>query len=364
MPATCGTGLGATGAALHGGGAAPPGQRLPSSEDEVDGEAHLQQSPPEWVVSLLDRANAREAGVLVYVRARSGWCCRRYALEAILFGVLMPLAVAGYWLTDAERREASSWLSRRYVRGECVLRNLLIPGRQVYHHGKYADAKDLVYQEGRVWRLEPAFNASVRLADPARASRRFGRFSLARRAMRRWPQEWYATTYTTVVEEERPHCEGMVRFDLDETLVRCADKSTWIPHAERVRVTAMNGTAVPCFIDVSEHTRVFLHIAAPWGFVFDVFLVISCVGIALAFAAYLVSQHRALLSAWFNAFLSPQRNSTERDGGHGDGRHEQGADHVDVAGMASPDRFKQQVLTPDHLRQTYQEVARGFNEMV
>ena len=34
-------------------------------------------------------------------RCWTGRCCRRHALEAVLFGALMPLALAGYWLVDA-----------------------------------------------------------------------------------------------------------------------------------------------------------------------------------------------------------------------------------------------------------------------
>ena len=97
--------------------------------------------PPEWVLACLTPLHARELGEDIYARARSGWCCYKYALEALLFGVLMPLSIAGYWLTDAATREAP--YSNRYLHALCELHELVVEARQIYHHGKYADAKDL-----------------------------------------------------------------------------------------------------------------------------------------------------------------------------------------------------------------------------
>ena len=60
-----------------------------------------------------------------------------------------------------------------------------------------ADAKDVKYQEGRVWRLEPAYNASVTLKTIQR--------DLGATAMPGWPVSWWVSLYTTPAVSQRPH---------------------------------------------------------------------------------------------------------------------------------------------------------------
>ena len=82
-----------------------------------------------------------------------GGATHKYALEATL------------WRADAARDRgllalrrhgnARAPYSNQYLHALYSLHGLVLESRQVYHHGKYADAKDLAYQRGRVWRLEP-----------------------------------------------------------------------------------------------------------------------------------------------------------------------------------------------------------------
>ena len=185
-----------------------------------------QPPPPEWLVGVFERAGCRDFGELAYGRLRSGWCCRKYGLEATLFGVLMPLATAGYWLSEANGLGAETGKTdengkTRWLAAECDVNNLLVVPRQVYHHGKFADAKDVAYQEGRVWRLEPAYNASVVLKQTLYAD--------GHPTFRDWPVSWWVSLHTTPSVSQRPHCDGQVLQASHEVRQACANLHEWIP---------------------------------------------------------------------------------------------------------------------------------------
>ena len=180
---------------------------------------------PAWLVSILDCVHCRECGEMAYSRVRGGGCCRDYVLEATLFGVLMPLALAGYWLSDANGLGAETGKHDehgrdRWMAAECVVTKMMIVPRQVYHHGKFADAKDVAYQEGRVWRLELAYNASVTLKQTL--------YDASRPTFRDWPATWWSAVHTTPTTALRPHCDGQVLQTEREVRLDCGLRK-WIP---------------------------------------------------------------------------------------------------------------------------------------
>lgn len=73
-----------------------------SFRSELDDDLILEEEEraPSWVAATCYRCGDPECVDLMYSRVRSGWCCRHFPVEATLFGVLMPLALAGYWLRD------------------------------------------------------------------------------------------------------------------------------------------------------------------------------------------------------------------------------------------------------------------------
>ena len=327
-------------------------------------------TPPEWLLNcVLSNGGSRECTIETYARVRSGWCCKRYVLEAILFGVLMPLATAGYWLADASTREGHSSFSNHWLPAACELYNPLVVSRQVYHHGKYADAKDLAYQEGRVWRLEPAFNTSVKLYLEYGSRYAF--------SARNWPQMWWATTLTSVVEEERPHCDGQVRDAMqlacsasscrmharlpfgspppngllvrrqvmdstEETRARC-DTVQWIPR----ELVLLNGTQ-PCFVDRTDRRHVYLNIEDPSGLYLDIITICACFGIAIGFTFCILTQHKGTLKSWYTSYCTKQ-GAAESSTGKGNGA---GASRSGL------------MLTPENIKAAYHQVKKGFTEMV
>ena len=351
--------------------------------------------PPEWLIESLSHLSSREWAEDAYMRVRSGWCCYKYALEATLFGVLMPLAIAGYWLSDATTREAP--YSNRYLHALCSLHGLVLAPRQVYHHGKYADAKDLAYQEGNMWRLEPAFNTSVRLLDDV-VDRR------TRRTIRHWPSTWTTNALTSVVEEERPHCDGEVLMSLMDAEARCAKLETWVPHevlmmgtaaaanaavklpfsAATERAVALGGggggggsdgnsTEVACFVDRRAREVVYLDIEGAFLFYVDVLLIVALVLVAAAFALCLFEQHKPAIRGWWRACVGGEQAGTTATEGsfsmqqqqqqrvsHGNG----GFGSSSSGGGLPSGSPTYKVLTPDNLKRAYENVTRGFNEMV
>ena len=349
-------GIDRSGSALHSyhqpGGLNGPRFRRPSNESTADSDiseytadAHQVPPPPEWLVAMLETIHTREWGIELYVFLRSGWCCRTHYWEAIIFGVLMPLAIAGYWLADASFRESRSSGSNHWLPAACDLHNPLVVSRQVYHHGKYADAKDLAYQEGVVWRLEPAFNTSVELL--VEYGRRY-RFSTSR-----WPQRWDAVTMTSVVEEERPHCDGQVMDSTEETRARC-DETAWIPQ----ELLTLNGTQ-PCFVDRSNRNHVYLNIEDPGVLYFDLLLIFVCFSIAASIAACLASQHKSLLLSWWASFWERWRGSRRDGGGNG-------AEAVAGAVPRGDERRggDPTLLTPESIKSAATQVKKSFVDML
>ena len=331
--------------------------------------------PPEWLLRCFERMHCgREAGEIFYSRARSGWCCKRFLLEATLFGVLMPIATACYWLRDAAglgartgRKDASG--HQRWLLAECGLNKLLIVPRQIYHHGKFADAKDVAYQEGRIWRLEPVYNASVTLKRTL--------YWDGHPTYSNWPKAWAAYLHTTPAEQTRPHCDGQVLHTVHEVRRDCAALAEWIPQ----KWLGLNRTsAQDCYVDRNDKSKVYLDIDEPLGFYLDWLLIFIMLTIALTFAVCIVTQHWNAISRGLNTMRNSmgsggtvtaegsnrasssrdveRRLSRENSGGRVSGEHSRRPS----AGGGGGGSLR--MLTPDNLKSAYRQVVQGFHEMV
>jgi len=195
---------------------------------------------------------------------------------------------------------------------------MTLEGKLVYHHGKFEDAKNIEYQEGSMWRLEPVWNTTVTLLDPLPASwRRKG-----------WSDSFLAIAHTYVIEDDRPHCDGQVLDSYEEALAACEDLS-WIParfheiaEAEFKREfrreessqgsTALgNGTVdddggyTQCWVERTDHTHVYLDVAEPLKVYGDLLAVLVLVAVALIFAVCIAREHRSSVIEWIHRVRNP-----------------------------------------------------------
>jgi hypothetical protein len=137
------------------------------SDDDDDDRQHAdhRQPPPPWLAAVLGASESSECATVAHSRLLSGWCCRHMPLEAFLFGVLMPIALVGYFRTGFTAVEAEVdgkiWLEAR-----CTLNDLVLEPRMIYHHGKFHDAKNKAYQV-RSHEIAPAGLASCGSAHTA-----------------------------------------------------------------------------------------------------------------------------------------------------------------------------------------------------
>ena len=108
----------------------------PLEDEDLDDHSGCSERAPPWLVASASGVAPPAVVDAAYARVRSGWCCRRFPLEATLFGVLMPLALAGYWLRDTTDigEETGSVDARgldRWLPASCNLQQLLAEPRQV-----------------------------------------------------------------------------------------------------------------------------------------------------------------------------------------------------------------------------------------
>ena len=257
---------------------------------------------PTWVHSLLGVfGGCTEMIDYLYGRLLSGDCCRHYPCEALIFGVCMPLALAGYWLRDTtgiyeetahpfsgENEEGSE----QWLEASCELGALELDAQMVYHHGKFMDARNKQNQEGTQWRLEPVWNVTVTLLDPLPASwRRKG-----------WADRWMAVAHTYVIDSDRPYCTGEVLESLIEARRDCNDLK-WIPQRFRGIADLEHALSAPneidsgfgftqCRVARTDQRSVFLDVSEPLSLYGDVFAVLLCMGISLTFAVCFARVHR------------------------------------------------------------------------
>ena len=257
---------------------------------------------PTWVHSLLGVfGGCTEMIDYLYGRLLSGDCCRHYPCEALIFGVCMPLALAGYWLRDTtgiyeetahpfsgENEEGSE----QWLEASCELGALELDAQMVYHHGKFMDARNKQNQEGTQWRLEPVWNVTVTLLDPLPASwRRKG-----------WADRWMAVAHTYVIDSDRPYCTGEVLESLIEARRDCNDLK-WIPQRFRGIADLEHALSAPneidsgfgftqCWVARTDQRSVFLDVSEPLSLYGDVFAVLLCMCISLTFAVCFARVHR------------------------------------------------------------------------
>ena len=271
------------------------------SYSDADGE-DAGVTAPTWVHSLLGVfGGCTEMIDYLYGRLLSGDCCRHYPCEALIFGVCMPLALAGYWLRDTtgiyeetahpfsgENEEGSE----QWLEASCELGALELDAQMVYHHGKFMDARNKQNQEGTQWRLEPVWNVTVTLLDPLPASwRRKG-----------WADRWMAVAHTYVIDSDRPYCTGEVLESLIEARRDCNDLK-WIPQRFRGIADLEHALSAPneidsgfgftqCWVARTDQRSVFLDVSEPLSLYGDVFAVLLCMGISLTFAVCFARVHR------------------------------------------------------------------------
>ena len=257
---------------------------------------------PTWVHSLLGVfGGCTEMIDYLYGRLLSGDCCRHYPCEALIFGVCMPLALAGDWLRDTtgiyeetahpfsgENEEGSE----QWLEASCELGALELDAQMVYHHGKFMDARNKQNQEGTQWRLEPVWNVTVTLLDPLPASwRRKG-----------WADRWMAVAHTYVIDSDRPYCTGEVLESLIEARRDCNDLK-WIPQRFRGIADLEHALSAPneidsgfgftqCWVARTDQRSVFLDVSEPLSLYGDVFAVLLCMCISLTFAVCFARVHR------------------------------------------------------------------------
>uniref|UniRef100_A0A7S3TB79 Uncharacterized protein n=1 Tax=Emiliania huxleyi TaxID=2903 RepID=A0A7S3TB79_EMIHU len=106
-------------------------------------------------------ASARSRSAAEAAQGPGGFegCAERHPLELALFGVLLPLLFAGYWLSDAGR----DYFDRRgtWLRAACRVWEVETFVSRRYHHGKWAEARNAEYRNGEIFILERAWNVSV-----------------------------------------------------------------------------------------------------------------------------------------------------------------------------------------------------------
>lgn len=110
-----------------------------------------------------------------------------------------------------------------------------------------------------------------------------------------------------------------------------------------------------CFVDAHDRSLVYLDIAEPLSFYFDLVLIGIMLAIALSFAACLVMQHRATLARIFSAlwrmFVPPKEGAP-------------GSAPASGEAGGRPSSQLRAPLTPGTIKSAYRHVVKGFHEMV
>ena len=152
-----------------------------------------------------------------------------------------------------------------WVQASCYIRALTFQERHVYHEGKYADARNALYERGWLFELQPAWNVTVTPSQSIGGALGGG----ARGA------SWDARLLAHVRYSQARRCEGHVGEDLARTVAQCTDgeHAGWISP-----VLEINGS-VPCFAHSTNRTFTYLSVSEPFGFYLD--------GIAAAFCLVL-----------------------------------------------------------------------------
>ena len=221
---------------------------------------------------------SRRACVLTRSRRSSSECSCRWRLDRTLSEILCSTSrrTPAVRRTPRTRVPATAPLSRAHppstraalaawVQASCYIRALTFQERHVYHEGKYADARNALYERGWLFELQPAWNVTVTPSQSIGGALGGG----ARGA------SWDARLLAHVRYSQARRCEGHVGEDLARTVAQCTDgeHAGWISP-----VLEINGS-VPCFAHSTNRTFTYLSVSEPFGFYLD--------GIAAAFCLVL-----------------------------------------------------------------------------
>lgn len=196
-----------------------------------------------------------------------GSCCatgretvRQCRAEAIIFGVLLPIAIFAYMLRDIDldvMAHGGTWMP-----ATCRAYQMVMTHRTLHHNGKFSDQRGILYE------LEPGWLAEVSLASDPK-------------------HPWEAMAFTSVRDVERPRCEGMVGGTLDDTLSSCRPWSEWVPMLGHAGEN-MTNFAHECFVHRRQQQHVFFNVEEPPSFYGDILLVSVLVLWALCVGCFLV----------------------------------------------------------------------------
>jgi len=248
-----------------------------SSLAEDDAPSHTPSAADAHAQGEIMMAVARESSRLALRR----WCCtysicRHHVVEAVLFGVCMPLAVLLFWLLDVRRRlraHKGHWLPAIcHIHARVVMHGL------VYHQGKFRDARDIAYQKGFVYRFEAAWNTTVALL-PSHGSEVHAAASGLR--------TWEGLAYLSMVEEDAPRCLGRVGQSLEQAYAMCLELNDLSPWAPLIPANSTRS----CWISSADTSRVYLNASEPPAFYWDLLFVAFCSAVALSFVAVLLRLH-------------------------------------------------------------------------
>ena len=134
----------------------------------------------------------------------------------------------------------------------------------MYHEGKYADARNVLYERGWQYELQPGWNVTTTPLGGGAS--------------------WNARLLSHVRYSQTRRCEGHVGLDLARTVAQCTDSD----HAGWVSpVLEINGS-VPCFAHATNRTFTYLSVSEPFGFYLDGIAAAVCLVLGIAVACELL----------------------------------------------------------------------------
>jgi len=256
-------------------------------------------------------ASARSRSAAEAAQGPGGFegCAERHPLELALFGVLLPLLFAGYWLSDAGR----DYFDRRgtWLRAACRVWEVETFVSRRYHHGKWAEARNAEYRNGEIFILERAWNVSVVAPTVAHGRANSHWHKIQHTLTGAHPhEEWtlgasssFDTPAATSANATEPYtpiwdaiareslgggtvhdCRGEVGEELEEVRSRCDADPSWAPLHD------YNST-IPCFAHAAGDPTVYFTVEEPWNFYLDLFIAVGCIFI-VARALYALLHRR------------------------------------------------------------------------
>jgi len=230
----------------------PPSPKAKSPRDERV-VSFLPPPSPEALPTTLPLLDGTARSLVEFMRLAA----RRHRVEAVVFGVLMPLALVAYWLWDVDLDLIAH--GGHWRKAHCTIHRMVMTHRTVHHVGKFSD------QVGVAIELEPGWPVSVSLqSDSASPS-------------------WEAMAHSTVRDATGPMCEGEVDQPLAETISSCQPFSSWIPTLYEPNATA------DCFVHRAQQQQVYFTLDEPPSFYLDFVAISFCLCIVASILWCLLS---------------------------------------------------------------------------